>query len=100
MSQLQDSDWPLMCDGCRAELHPGEGDYYVVQIRAVADPNPPEFPEEDLAKDVAAEIGVLLDQVRDCSPREAREQVFRQLEINLCLSCLDRWFENPTAGLE
>lgn len=100
MSQRQDDDWPLMCDGCRAELHPGEGDYYVVTICAVADPSPPSFSENDLANDVEAEVRHVIGQLERCSPREAREQVFRQLKLNLCLMCLERWFDDPTAGLK
>jgi hypothetical protein len=100
MPPPQDDAWPLMCDGCRAELHPGQGDYYVVKISAVADPCPPRFSEEDLAKDIEAEVRQVIEQLELCTPREAREQVFRQLELNLCLACLERWFDDPTAGLK
>ena len=36
----EDNNWPLACDGCRTKLHPGQDDFYVVKICAVADPTP------------------------------------------------------------
>ncbi len=40
----------LRCDRCSKEVHPGRGDYYLVRIDAVADPQPPIITEEDLTR--------------------------------------------------
>ena len=46
----------LHCKRCSKEVHPGRGDYYLVQIEAVADPQPPIITQEDLDQDVGADI--------------------------------------------
>src|SRR5689334_881819 len=50
----------LACARCATPLRRGEGNFYVVRIVAVADPDPPVFTEEDLARDVGPEIEALL----------------------------------------
>jgi hypothetical protein len=87
---------PVFCDICSMELNPGRGDFYLVRIEAVADPSPPRVTEEDLAKDVTAEIGRLLDRMRDMTEQELRDQVHRRVVLNLCIPCYTRWIENPT----
>jgi len=88
---------PLFCDRCAAELEPGTGSFYVVRIEAFADPTPPNFSEEDLKRDPKEEIRRLLEQMRDLSPQEAMDQVYRRLTLTLCGPCYRRWIENPTA---
>ena len=51
---------PLLCPRCQREVHPGRGDYYLVRIDAVADPEPPVITDEDLDLDVGAEIERLI----------------------------------------
>ncbi len=46
----------LHCKRCSKEVHPGRGDYYLVRIEAVADPQPPIITQEDLDQDVGADI--------------------------------------------
>ena len=92
------ADEPLFCNRCLRELIPGVGDHYVITIYAVADPTPPTFTQEDLERDVRAEIRELIDQLTDQSPIDLREQVSRRLLIYLCNPCYRRWIENPTAG--
>ncbi len=89
---------PLFCDICSRELHPGRGDFYLVRIEAMADPAPPRFTEEDLARDVYAEIGRLLDRMREMSEQELRDQVHRRVVLYLCVPCYSRWIENPTGS--
>jgi hypothetical protein len=88
-------DLPLCCHRCAAELKPGEGNFYLVSIEAMADPTPPSFSEEDLRRDFKAEIRLLLHQMRDLSEREAMDQVYRRLIIYLCNPCYRQWIENP-----
>ncbi len=87
---------PLFCDRCMKELVPGRGQLYVVTIEAVADPTPPVFSEEDLARDLRGEINELVEQLRDVSERESMDQVHRRVTIYLCVACYGDWIENPT----
>ena len=50
----------LHCKRCSKEVHPGRGDYYLVRIEAVADPQPPVITQEDLDQDVGVEIERLI----------------------------------------
>jgi hypothetical protein len=90
------ADQPLFCDRCLNRLHPGRGDLYIVRIEAVADPSPPEFTAEDLARDHRRELAEIAAQLEDLSAREAMDQVFRRLTIFLCGQCYRHWIENPT----
>lgn len=89
-------DSPLFCDRCQAELKPGQGDFYLVRIEAIADPTPPMFSQEDLRRDARAEIQSLLGQLEDLSEREAMDQVYRRLLLYLCGPCYREWIEKPT----
>ena len=75
---------------------PVEGTFYVVHIEAFADPSPPEFSEEDLGRDVKAQIDRLVSEMRDVSGQEAMDQVYRRLTLYLCGPCYRQWIENPT----
>jgi hypothetical protein len=86
---------PLWCARCRAELKPGAGNFYVVQIEAMADPTPPSFSEEDLKRDPRQEIERLIDRMRDLSQQELLDQVYRRLVIFLCRPCYREWIEDP-----
>ncbi len=86
---------PLLCSRCLATLTPGEGSFYVVRIEAVADPTPPSFSEEDLKRDVRAEIERLLRELRGITEQEALDQVYRQLTLYLCNACFRVWIEDP-----
>jgi hypothetical protein len=88
-------DLPLCCHRCGTELKPGEGSFYLVKIEAMADPTPPSFSEDDLRRDIKAEIRRLLRQMRDLSEREAMDQVYRRLILYLCKACYRQWIENP-----
>jgi len=89
-------DSPIFCRRCAAELTPGKGDFYVVRILAVADPYPPHFDEEDLHRDIEAEVDGLLAEMSDMDEQELTDQVFRRLTIHLCSKCYADWIEDPT----
>jgi hypothetical protein len=91
----QSQDFQILCDRCGVELTPGRGGFYVVRIEACADPTPPTFSEDDLKRDVRAEMQRLLQQMRDLSPQEAMDQVYRRLVFYLCGPCYRRWIEDP-----
>ena len=87
---------PLFCDRCVRELTPGQGNFYVVKIEALADPTPPSFTEADLEHDVHGEMQKLMDELHGLPQLEAIEQVHRRLSLFLCTSCYEQWIEDPT----
>jgi hypothetical protein len=87
---------PLFCDRCCRQLTPGNGDFYVVRIEAVADPTPPTFDEQDVTRNAGREINRLVAEMEDLSAQEALDQVYRRLIIYLCAPCYRHWIEDPT----
>jgi hypothetical protein len=85
----------LFCARCGIELTPGTGNFYVVQIEAVADPTLPSFSEEDLQHDPRPEIERLIEQMRASSEQELLDQVYRRLVVYLCGPCYRQWIEDP-----
>jgi hypothetical protein len=85
----------LHCKHCSIEVHPGRGDYYLVRIDAVADPQPPIITQEDLDQDVGAEIDRLIRLMKGLNEQQLEQQVYRNKAIYLCIRCFNRWFENP-----
>lgn len=88
-------DSPLLCHRCGAELSPGRAEFYVVKIDAFADPTVT-ITEEDLQRDIRAEIKHLVETMSHLSEQEAMDQVYRKLTIYLCNACYREWIENPT----
>ena len=91
----ESEDTVLLCHRCGAELTPGQGDFYVVRILAVADPTPPTLTPEDLQADLDKRIAELVDQAAGMSESELMDQVYRRLTIHLCGRCYAEWIENP-----
>jgi hypothetical protein len=89
-------DSPLFCNRCSTELFPGKGNFYVVEIEAMADPSPPDLDERDLGAAPRREIQRLVDEMSELSQQELMDQVYRRVTIFLCLSCYTKWIENPT----
>lgn len=90
-------DEPLICHRCGAELTPGEGDFYVVRLEAMADPTPPNLSAAELENiDFDAEYRRLIESMRDMSEQDLLDQVYRRLTLHLCGQCYRRWIENPT----
>jgi len=90
------AEFPLCCERCSVELTPGQGDFYVVRIEALADPTPPSFSRGDLTGDTQAEIRRLIAAMANLSAQEAMDQVYRRLVIYLCGRCYREWIEKPT----
>ena len=90
----------LFCHRCGAQLHPGEGAFYVVRMEAFADPTPPNLDVDYLSgeMDISAEIERLIDQMKELSEQELKDQVYRRLTIHLCGKCYSIWIENPAGG--
>ena len=85
----------LFCDRCLKTLTPGAGNFFEVQIRAVADPTPPETNDARPLEEIRQEIQSLLAQMEDLSPQEAMDQVQRHVTIHLCNPCYQNWIEHP-----
>jgi hypothetical protein len=83
------------CARCLAELQPGRGDLYLVNIEAIADPYPPVFTDEDLRRDPREEIERILGEMGRLSAEEAMNQVYRRTAILLCGRCYRAWIEDP-----
>lgn len=66
----------LHCKRCSEEVHPGRGDYYLVRIDAVADPQPPIVTQEDLDQDVGAEIERLIRRMKSMSEQQLEHRSF------------------------
>ena len=86
---------PLFCDRCLCELRRGCGEFYEVRIEAVADPTPPELNLPTAGAPLRQAIADTVEQLNNLSAQEALDQVLRRLTITLCLSCYQRWIENP-----
>jgi hypothetical protein len=91
-------DEPLLCTRCLKMLALGRGEFYVVQIDAVADPTPPELTREDLDRDFKREWRELVAELKDLSSQEALDQVHRRVIIHLCNGCYREWIENPAGS--
>ncbi|HOW73950.1 MAG TPA: hypothetical protein PKY77_25380 [Phycisphaerae bacterium] len=89
------NDSPLFCRRCGAELPPGRAEFYVVKIEAFADPTVT-ITEEDLQRDIRADIARLVETMSGLSEQEAMDQVYRKLTIYLCNACYREWIEHPT----
>ena len=82
----------FVCDRCSKEVHPGQGDFFVIRIEAFADPTPPEITEDDLQRDHRREIKDLISRLEALSGQEAMDQVYRRRNLILCNRCCDAWF--------
>jgi hypothetical protein len=76
-------------------LEPGRGEFYVIAIEAVADPTPPSFDGDEAVRDYRADWREIVAALKDVSPQEALDQVYRRVVIHLCNGCYREWIENP-----
>lgn len=84
----------LLCDMCHrmVELHTS----YLVKIEVLAEPSVPEVTAEEFASiDYRDEIRKLLASMKDASPRELQDGVYRRFQFRLCPGCQRRYLENP-----
>ena len=75
------------------ELLLGRDSCFLVEVEAMADPSPPIISAEEVTRQ---QIEGLIEQMKDLSPQEAMDQVYRRLCFYLCGSCYRPWIENPT----
>lgn len=91
---------PLFCDRCLKILHYGRGEFFQVNIHAVADPSPPDLDAYGFSpQETGGEtFNELVRQMSSVSAREAMDEVMRRVQINLCNDCFKTWIEEPAAG--
>jgi len=94
-SQPTAEQLPVHCQRCQAELQPGAGNFFLVNIEAIADPTPPIITAEDLAADIRHKIEELLAQMQGLSEQEAMDQVYRRVTFHLCGPCFRDWSAKP-----
>jgi hypothetical protein len=85
----------IFCNRCLRLLQPGAGDFYEVSILSIRDPSPPLITAEDLERDPTQTWRELLNELANTSPREALDQVYRQVTVHLCDACHASWIEDP-----
>ena len=93
-----DNDSPILCARCLRLMEAGRGDFFVVKIEAVSDPSPPRFEAYEVNEDVDSirqGQDELVEQLSHLSEQEAKDQVYRRLEVHLCNDCFATWIENP-----
>jgi hypothetical protein len=81
------------CLRCGKYLRLGRDSCYLVNVEAMADPSPPILSTEENAR---GQIEGLIEQMKELSPQEAMDQVYRRLSFYLCGTCYRSWIENPT----
>ena len=94
-TDMTDNTILLLCARCLKTLKPGAGDFFQIEIQAVADPAPPEIAESPSLEAIRQEIQLQLNQLEDLSPQEAMDQIQRRVTMHLCNSCFQDWIEHP-----
>ena len=83
-----------LCDSCGRPL--ATAGHYVVRIDVFADPSLPATTSEELAEaDFAAEMAVLMEQMKHMTAEELQDQVHRRFEFKVCRACQLRFLANP-----
>jgi hypothetical protein len=89
---------PLSCSRCGVAVAAGRGEYYLVDIRAVADASPPVFTDDDLLHDAERAIAELLLRLHALTERQLLDEVYRRKLFCLCNACYVRWIEDPVGA--
>jgi hypothetical protein len=89
---------PLSCSRCGVAVAAGRGEYYLVDIRAVADPSPPVFTDDDLSQDAERAIAELLSRIRALTERQLLDEIYRRKLFCLCNACYASWIEDPVGA--
>lgn len=84
----------ITCDGCGAELERGALRYTVkVEVKAAYDEL--EVGLADLVRDHRAEMLALIERMKEKSPKEIEETVYKGFRFDLCPSCQRAYLKNP-----
>lgn len=85
----------ITCDRCGKGLLIDEDVRYEVKIIVKAACDPMELTAEDVAQSREDQINRLLEALKDLSPQEAQDQVYREFSFDLCLRCQREYLQNP-----
>jgi len=83
------------CDLCGRMLLTKSEVRYEVRIEVKAAYDPLEITDEDLKKDLRAEIARVLRQLEGISAAEAENEVYRQFDFDLCAACHRTYVKRP-----
>jgi hypothetical protein len=82
------------CDGCGREIGKNALRYTVqIDVRAAYDKL--EIGLADLVRDHRAELLALIEKLKNKSPTELEEGVYKSLRLDLCPSCQKIYIRNP-----
>jgi hypothetical protein len=85
----------LTCDVCGRPLFRDAEVRYEVRIEVKAAYDPLHVASADLERDYRKEIQDVLRRLEGLSSREARDQVYRTFDFDLCLACQRRYVQEP-----
>lgn len=84
-----------ICHRCGSLVHRGRGEFFIVRIHAIADPEL-RLDDDRSPEELRAEIERLIAEASRMSETELREQVAATREIILCNACYNAWIDDPT----
>jgi len=87
------------CDGCELDLKRDGSNHFIVKIEAFAAAGSLEFTEEDLKRDHAADMEMIIRDLACTPPDEIEDQVYRSFRYDLCPQCHRAFLRNPIATL-
>ncbi len=85
----------LTCDICKCGLLIDSDVRYEVKIEVKCAYDPMEITDEDLARDSAAEMKRLMEQMKGMTEQEAMDQVYRAFRFDLCPRCQRAYITDP-----
>ena len=88
------------CDFCGQALLANSEVRFELKIEIKAAYDPLDFAEEDLTKDVSAQIAQILRQLEGLSQEEAQNQVYRAFQYDVCSTCQRRLVHDHFARLK
>ena len=87
------------CDGCQQDLKRDGSNHFIVKIEAFAAAGSLEFTEEDLKRDHAADMEMIIRDLACTPPDEIEDQVYRSFRFDLCPQCRRAFLRNPMSTL-
>ena len=91
-----------LCEFCGKSMEHPEVSFRM-KIELYADPSLPEFTQEDLERDVVAEMEALFAQMEKADASEAEDEVYESYLFTLCGHCrgkVHRWLRERHAHLD
>jgi hypothetical protein len=86
-----------ICDRCGRPIDKGET-RYVAKLQVFAAADPLEITWDDLMQDHTAEIERLMKECEKMTEEELMQDVFVELQFDLCRFCHKAYLANPLGG--